>query len=222
KTVDAPSVQRGSNLQQEMNTSGKTQDFTSSSNVGSQIIDTPSVQGGSSLQQEMNTSRGTQEISSPSTHGSQTIDTPPPVQNGTTLPQEIPSTENSSSYEAPSEAPSSMPNVTHTSASAPLQEDIRQAEAQVAATQESHTVSSSAPVQNASQQEVVPASTEEIPMPNQQRTETRHIGQVIRDKAVSTWKESKTVHQTKRTYQIGRNTGAGLRGLVKRDQNKKK
>ncbi|MBG9812169.1 hypothetical protein ABD68_11250 [Bacillus endophyticus] len=222
KTVDAPSVQRGGNLQQEMNTSGGTQGFTSSSNGGSQTIDTPSVQGGSSLQQEMNTSRGTQEISSPSSHGSQTIDTPPPVQNGTTLHQEIPSTENSSSYEAPSEAPSSMPSVTHTSASAPLQEDIRQAEAQVAATQESHTVSSSAPVQNASQQEVVPASTEEIPMPNQQRTETRHIGQVIRDKAVSTWKDSRTVHQTKRTYQIGRNTGAGLRGLVKRDQNKKK
>ncbi|WP_404900494.1 hypothetical protein PV791_05455 [Priestia filamentosa] len=222
KTVDTPSVQRGSNIQQEMNTSGRTQGFTSSSNGESQTIDTPSVQGGSSLQQEMNTSGGTQEISSPSSHGSQTIDTPPPVQNGTTLQQEIPSTENSSSYEAPSEAPSSMPNVIHTSASAPLQEDIRQAEAQVAATQESHTVSSSSPVQNASQQEVVPASTEEIPMPNQQRTETRHIGQVIRDKAVSTWKESKTVHQTKRTYQIGRNTGAGLRGIVKRDQNKKK
>ncbi|RPK03135.1 pLS20_p028 family conjugation system transmembrane protein [Priestia endophytica] len=222
KTVDTPSVQRGSNIQQEMNTSGRTQGFTSSSNGGSQTIDTPSVQGGSSLQQEMNTSGGTQEISSPSSHGSQTIDTPPPVQSGTTLQQEMPSTENSSSYEAPSEAPSSMPSVTHTSGSAPLQEDIRQAEAQVAATQESHTVSSSASVQNSSQQEVVPASTEEIPMPNQQRTETRHIGQVIRDKAVSTWKESKTVHQTKRTYQIGRNTGAGLRGLVKRDQNKKK
>ncbi|KAB2486550.1 pLS20_p028 family conjugation system transmembrane protein [Priestia endophytica] len=222
KTVDTPSVQRGSNIQQEMNTSGGTQGFTSSSNGGSQTIDTPSVQGGSTLQQEMNTSGGTQEISSPSSHGSQTIDTPPPVQNGTTLHQEMPSTENSSSYEAPSEAPSSMPSVTHTSGSAPLQEDIRQAEAQVAATQESHTVSSSAPVQNSPQQEVVPASTEEIPMPNQQRTETRHIGQVIRDKAVSTWKESKTVHQTKRTYQIGRNTGAGLRGIVKRDQNKKK
>ncbi|MFP3845798.1 pLS20_p028 family conjugation system transmembrane protein [Priestia filamentosa] len=222
KTVDTPSVQRGSNIQQEMNTSGRTQGFTSSSNGGSQTIDTPSVQGGSSLQQEMNTSGGTQEIPSPSIHGSQTIDTPSPVQSGTTLQQEMPSTENSSSYEAPSEAPSSMPSVTHTSASAPLQEDIRQAEAQVAATQESHTVSSSAPVQNSSQQEVVPASTEEIPMPNQQRTETRHIGQVIRDKAVSTWKESKTVHQTKRTYQIGRNTGAGLRGIVKRDQNKKK
>lgn len=222
KTVDTPSVQRGSNIQQEMNTSGRTQGFTSSSNGGPQTIDTPSVQGGSSLQQEMNTSGGTQEIFSPSSHGAQTIDTPPPVQSGTTLQQEMPSTENSSSYEAPSEAPSSMPSVIHTSGSAPLQEDIRQAEAQVAATQESHTVSSSAPVQNASQQEVVPASTEEIPMPNQQRTETRHIGQVIRDKAVSTWKESKTVHQTKRTYQIGRNTGAGLRGLVKRDQNKKK
>lgn len=222
KTVDTPSVQRGINIQQEMNISGGTQGFTSSSNGGSQTIDTSSVQGGSTLQQEMNTSGGTQEISSPSSHGSQTINTPPPVQNGTTLHQEIPSTENSSSYEAPSEAPSSMPSVTHTSGSAPLQEDIRQAEAQVAATQESHTVSSSAPVQNSSQQEVVPASTEEIPMPNQQRTETRHIGQVIRDKAVSTWKESKTVHQTKRTYQIGRNTGAGLRGLVKRDQDKKK
>ncbi|MFP7487640.1 hypothetical protein SFC65_26155 [Priestia filamentosa] len=222
KTVDTPSVQRGGNLQQEMNISGRTQGFTSSSNGGSQTIDTPSVQGGSSLQQEMNTSGGTQEISSPSSHGSQTIDTPSPVQSGTTLQQEMPSTENSSSYEAPSEAPSSMPNVIHTSASAPLQEDIRQAEAQVAATQESHTVSSSAPVQNSSQQEVVPASTEEIPMPNQQRTETRHIGQVIRDRASAAWNGSKTVHQTKRTYQIGRNTGAGLRGIVKRDQNKKK
>ncbi|MFP7176518.1 pLS20_p028 family conjugation system transmembrane protein [Priestia filamentosa] len=222
KTVDTPSVQRGSNLQQEMNTSGRTQEISSPSNGGSQTIDTPSVQGGSSLQQEMNTSRVTQEISSPSSHGSQTIDTPPPVQSGTTLHEEMAPTGNASSYTEPLEAPSTMPSVIHTSGSVPLQEDIRQAEAQVAVTQESHTVSSSAPVQNSSQQEVVPASTEEIPMPNQQRTETRHIGQVIRDKAVSTWKESKTVHQTKRTYQIGRNTGAGLRGLVKRDQNKKK
>lgn len=217
-----PSVQRGGNLQQEMNTSGGTQGFTSSSNGGSQTIDTPSVQGGSTLQQEMNTSGGAQEISSPSNHSSQTIDTPPPVQSGTTLHEEMAPTGNASSYTEPSEAPSTMPSVIHTSGSVPLQEDIRQAEAQVAATQESHTVPAPAPVQNSSQQEVVPASTEEIPMPNQQRTETRHIGQVIRDKAVSTWKESHTVHQTKRTYQIGRNTGAGLRGFVKRDQNKKK
>ncbi|RJS62995.1 pLS20_p028 family conjugation system transmembrane protein [Priestia filamentosa] len=222
KAVDTPSVQGGSSLQQEVKASGGTQVSKSPANGGSKTVDTPSIQRGGNLQQEMNTSGGTQEISSPSSHGSQTIDTPSPVQSGTTLQQEMPSTGNSSSYEAPSEAPSSMPSVTHTSGSAPLQEDIRQAEAQVAATQESHTVSSSAPVQNSSPQEVVPASTEEIPMPNQQRTETRHIGQVIRDKAVSTWKGSKTVHQTKRTYQIGRNTGAGLRGLVKRDQNKKK
>jgi hypothetical protein len=222
KTVDTPSVQRGSNLQQKMNTSGGTQGSSISSNGGSQTIDTPSVQGGSTLQQEMNTSGGVQEISSPSNHGSQTIDTPPPVQSGTTLHEEMAPTGNSSSYTEPSETPPPMPSVTHTSGSAPLQEDIRQAEAQVAATQESHTVPAPAPVQNSSQQEVVPSSTEEIPMPNQQRTETRHIGQVIRDKAVSTWKDSKTVHQTKRTYQIGRNTGEGLRNFVQRDRDKRK
>lgn len=224
RTVDTPSVQGGSNLQQEIKASGGTQESISPSNGGSQTIDTPSVQGSNTLQQEMNTSGGVQEISSPSNHGSQTIDTPPPVQNGTTLHEEIASTGNASSYTEPSEAPSTTPSVTHASGSVPLQEDIRQAESQVAATQEHHTVpvSSSAPVQNTSSQEVIPSSTQDIPMPNQQRTETRHIGQVIRDKASSAWNGSKTVQQTKRTYQIGRNTGEALHRQMKPKQNKKK
>ncbi|MFP7176273.1 pLS20_p028 family conjugation system transmembrane protein [Priestia filamentosa] len=224
KGVDTPSVQGGSSFQQEVKASGGTQGSSSSSNGGPRTVDTPSVQGGSSLQQEMNTSGGVQEISSPSNHGSQTIDTPPPVQNGTTLHEEIALTGNVSSYTEPSESPSTMPSVTHASGSVPLQEDIRQAESQVAATKEHHTVpvSSSSPVQNTSSQEVIPSRTQDIPMPNQQRTETRHIGQVIRDKASSAWNGSKTVQQTKRTYQIGRNTGEALHRQMNPKQNKKK
>jgi hypothetical protein len=224
KTMDTPSVQGGSSLQNEIKTSGGTQGSSSPSNGGSQTIDTPSVQGNSTLQQEMNTSGGVQEISSSSSHGSQTIDTLPSIQSGTTLHQEMPSTGNSSSYTEPSEAPSTIQSVTHLSGSVPLQEDIRQAESQVAATQESYTVpvSSSASVQNTSPQEVIPSRTQDISMPNQQRTETRHIGQVIRDRASSAWNGSKTVQQTKRTYQIGRNTGEALHRQMKPNQNKKK
>ncbi|KYG33606.1 pLS20_p028 family conjugation system transmembrane protein [Priestia endophytica] len=224
QNIDTPSIQRGSSLQQEMNTSGEVQGSPSSLNSESRTVETPSIQGSSSLQQEMNTSGGAQEISSPQSHGSQTIDTPPPVQSGTTLHQEMSSIGNASSYTEPSEAPSTIPSVTHTSGSVPLREDIRQAESQVAATQESYTVpvSSSTPVQNTSPQEVIPSRTQDMPMPNQQRTETRHIGQVIRDKASSAWNGAKTVQQTKRTYQIGRNTGEALHRQMKPNQNKKK
>lgn len=224
RTVDTLSVQGGRNLQQEIKASGGTQGSSISSNGGSQTIDTPSVQGSSTLQQEMNTSGGVQEISSPSNHGSQTIDTPPPVQSGTMLHEEIASTGNVGSYTEPSESPSTMPSVTHASGSVPLQEDIRQAESQVAATKEHHTVpvSYSASVQNTSSQEVISSRTQDIPRPNQQRTETRHIGQVIRDKASSAWNGSKTVQQTKRTYQIGRNTGEALHRQMNPKQNKKK
>ncbi|PFA93456.1 hypothetical protein CN383_28635 [Priestia megaterium] len=96
-----------------------------------------------------------------------------------------------------------------------------QAQAQVAATQE--------PRQGKQQieKDTVPASTEDIPMPHQHRTETRNIAQVVRDNvkgSVGKVKEridnSETIHKTKRSYQIGRNTGRDLRNLGSKKRNK--
>ncbi|MEH6868412.1 hypothetical protein V7032_28070, partial [Priestia megaterium] len=96
-----------------------------------------------------------------------------------------------------------------------------QAQAQVAATQEPHQVKQ--PIEK----DTVPASTEDIPMPHQHRTETRNIAQVVRDnvkESVGKVKEridnSQTIHKTKRSYQIGRNTGRDLRNLGSKKQNK--
>ncbi|MED4292839.1 hypothetical protein P4680_28135, partial [Priestia megaterium] len=96
-----------------------------------------------------------------------------------------------------------------------------QAQAQVAATQEPRQVKQQV------EQDTVPASTEDIPMPHQHRTETRNIAQVVRDNVkggVGKVKEridnSQTLHKTKRSYQIGRNTGQDLRNLVSKKRNK--
>ncbi|KLV29620.1 pLS20_p028 family conjugation system transmembrane protein [Priestia megaterium] len=96
-----------------------------------------------------------------------------------------------------------------------------QAQAQVAATQE--------PRQGKQQieKDTVPASTDDIPMPNQNRIETRNIAQVVKDNfkgGVGKVKEridnSQTIHKTKRSYQIGRNTGRDLRNLGSKKRNK--
>ncbi|MGX1373427.1 hypothetical protein RKD56_000507, partial [Priestia megaterium] len=87
-----------------------------------------------------------------------------------------------------------------------------QAQAQVAATQEPHQVKQQV------EQDTVPASTKDIPLSDQNRIETRNIAQVVRDNfkgGVGKVKEridnSQTLHKTKRSYQIGRNTGQDLR-----------
>ncbi|MEH7000281.1 pLS20_p028 family conjugation system transmembrane protein [Priestia megaterium] len=96
-----------------------------------------------------------------------------------------------------------------------------QAQAQVAATQE--------PRQGKQQieKDIVPVSTDDIPMPDQNRIETRNIAQVVKDNfkgGVGKVKEridnSQTIHKTKRSYQIGRNTGRDLRNLGSKKRNK--
>ncbi|MEH7199768.1 pLS20_p028 family conjugation system transmembrane protein [Priestia megaterium] len=98
---------------------------------------------------------------------------------------------------------------------------MNRAQAQVAATEEPRQVKQ--PIE----QDTVPASTEDIPMPHQHRTETRNIAQVVRDnvkESVGKVKEridnSQTIHKTKRSYQIGRNTGRDLRNLGSKKRNK--
>ncbi|MDW8516098.1 pLS20_p028 family conjugation system transmembrane protein [Priestia flexa] len=114
------------------------------------------------------------------------------------------------SYPTPTREPSvSMPT------------GMDQAQAQVAATQE--------PRQGKQQieKDTVPTSTDDIPMPDQNRIETRNIAQVVKDNfkgGVGKVKEridnSQTIHKTKRSYQIGRNTGRDLRNLGSKKRNK--
>jgi hypothetical protein len=115
------------------------------------------------------------------------------------------------SYPTPTREPSvSMPT------------GMDQAQAQVAATQEEPRQ-----VKQTIEKDTVPASTEDIPMPHQHRTETRNIAQVVRDnvkESVGKVREridnSQTIHKTKRSYQIGRNTGRDLRNLGSKKRNK--
>ncbi|MDP9580591.1 UNVERIFIED_ORG: hypothetical protein J2X74_006523 [Bacillus sp. 1751] len=114
------------------------------------------------------------------------------------------------SYPTPTREPSvSMPTV------------MDQAQAQVAATQEPRQVKQQV------EQDTVPASTKDIPMPHQNRIETRNIAQVVKDNfkgGVGKVKEridnSQTLYKTKRSYQIGRNTGRDLRNLGSKKRNK--
>ncbi|WP_394542769.1 pLS20_p028 family conjugation system transmembrane protein [Priestia aryabhattai] len=105
--------------------------------------------------------------------------------------------------------------------SASMPTGMDQAQAQVAATQE--------PRQGKQriEKDTVPTSTDDIPMPEQNRIETRNITQVVKDNfkgGVGKVKEridnSQTIHKTKRSYQIGRNTGRDLRNLGSKKRNK--
>lgn len=58
--------------------------------------------------------------------------------------------------------------------------------------------------------------TENIPMPNQHRTETRTIGQYAKDRVREKAGKSKTIQRTKRMYQLGKNTGESLRNRKKK------
>ncbi|AWD68545.1 MULTISPECIES: pLS20_p028 family conjugation system transmembrane protein [Priestia] len=124
-----------------------------------------------------------------------------------------------------SEGGSSVENVSYPTPtrgpSVSMPKGMDQAQAQVAATEEPRQVKQ--PIE----QDTVPASTEDIPMPHQHRTETRNIAQVVRDnvkESVGKVKEridnSQTIHKTKRSYQIGRNTGRDLRNLGSKKRNK--
>ncbi|KRE07879.1 hypothetical protein ASE46_23880 [Bacillus sp. Root239] len=106
-------------------------------------------------------------------------------------------------------------------ASVSIPTGMDQAQAQVAATQE--------PRQGKQQieKDTVPASTDDIPMPHQHRTETRNIAHVVRDnvkggvgKVRERIDNSQTIQKTKRSYQIGRNTGRDLRNLGSKKRNK--
>ncbi|MDC7724316.1 hypothetical protein PNF31_26690 [Priestia megaterium] len=124
-----------------------------------------------------------------------------------------------------SEGGSSVENVSYPTPtrepSVSMPKGMDQAQAQVAATQEPRQAKQ--PIEK----DTVPASTEDIPMPHQHRTETRNIAQVVRDnvkESVEKVKEridnSQTIHKTKRSYQIGRNTGRDLRNLGSKKRNK--
>src|SRR6478752_4489366 len=196
---------RGASLHEEMQASGNGgSPSESSSSIGS--VSTP-------IQEEIQTSgyggspsEGSSSIGSVST----------PIQ------EEIQTSGYSGS---PSESSSSIGN---TKVPSPINEpsitmprDMDQAQRQVATTQEPRQVKETI------KQDQVPASTEDIPMPHQHRTETRNIAQVVRDnvkESVGKVKEridnSHTIHKTKRSYQIGRNTGRDLRNLGSKKQNK--
>ncbi|WP_456318397.1 pLS20_p028 family conjugation system transmembrane protein [Priestia megaterium] len=114
------------------------------------------------------------------------------------------------SYPTPTREPSiSMPT------------GMDQAQAQVAATEEPRQAKQQI------EKDTVPASTEDIPMPHQNRIETRNIAQVVRDnvkggvgKVRERIDNSQTLYKTKRSYQIGRNTGRDLRNLGSKKRNK--
>ncbi|PGQ88048.1 pLS20_p028 family conjugation system transmembrane protein [Priestia megaterium] len=133
--------------------------------------------------------------------------------------------EGGSSIGSTSEGGSSVENVSYPTPtrepSVSMPKGMDQAQAQVAATQEPHQVKQ--PIEK----DTVPASTEDIPMPHQHRTETRNIAQVVRDnvkESVGKVKEridnSQTIHKSKCSYQIGRNTGRDLRNLGSKKRNK--
>ncbi|MBA9042696.1 hypothetical protein HNP21_005834 [Bacillus aryabhattai] len=124
-----------------------------------------------------------------------------------------------------SEGGSSVENVSYPTPtrepSVSIPTGMDQAQAQVAATQEPRQ--GKQPIEK----NTVPASTNDIPMPDQNRIETRNIAQVVKDNfkgGVGKVKEridnSQTIHKTKRSYQIGRNTGRDLQNLGSKKRNK--
>ncbi|UIJ70041.1 hypothetical protein LW858_32495 (plasmid) [Bacillus cereus] len=67
--------------------------------------------------------------------------------------------------------------------------------------------------------DTAPSSTNDIPAP---RRENRTIGQYAKDRLSNAFHSSKTVQQTKRSYQLGQNTGESLRNKGKnKDEGKK-
>lgn len=66
-----------------------------------------------------------------------------------------------------------------------------------------------------------PTSISKTPMPvNQQRTETRTIGQYVVDSVKSSLNRSKSIQRTRRVYQLARNTGENWRSMVEKNRKK--
>ncbi|WP_226701726.1 pLS20_p028 family conjugation system transmembrane protein [Priestia aryabhattai] len=191
-------------VHEEIQTSGGGSTSEGSSSIGSSS--TPVHEGIQTSGYGGSTSEGSSSIGSSSTPVHEEIQT---SGYGGSTSEGSPSVE-SGSYPTPTREPSvSMPK------------GMDQAQAQVAATEEPRQVKQ--PIEK----DTVPASTEDIPMPHQRRTETRNIAQVVRDnvkESVGKVKEridnSQTIHKTKRSYQIGRNTGRDLRNLGSKKRNK--
>ncbi|MED3353479.1 hypothetical protein P4388_33800, partial [Bacillus thuringiensis] len=67
--------------------------------------------------------------------------------------------------------------------------------------------------------DTAPTSTNDIPAPQR---ENRTIGQYAKDRLSNAFHNSKTVQRTKRSYQLGQNTGESLRNKGKnKDESKK-
>ncbi|MFE4036216.1 pLS20_p028 family conjugation system transmembrane protein [Priestia sp. YIM B13489] len=195
----------GASLHEEMQTSGNSgSPSEGNSSIGS--VSTP-------VQEEIQTS-GYSESPSESSSSIGSVSTPVQEEIQTSGYGGSPS-ENSSSIGS-TKVPSSInePSIT-------MPRDMDQAQRQVATTQEPRQVKETI------KQDQVPASTSDIPMPHQNRTETRNIAHVVRDNVKgkignvkNRIESSPTLHKTKRSYQIGRNTGQDLRKLVSKKQKK--
>jgi hypothetical protein len=185
-------------IQEEIQTSGYSGSLSeSSSSIGS--VSTP-------VQEEIQTSGYS---GSPSESSSSIGSVSTPIQEEIQTSGYGGSPSESSSSIGSTKVPSSInePSIT-------MPRDMDQAQRQVATTQEPHQVKETI------RQDQVPTSTSDIPMPHQHRTETRNIAQVVRDNVKgkignvkNRIESSPTLHKTKRSYQIGRNTGQDLRNL---------
>ncbi|WP_321998844.1 pLS20_p028 family conjugation system transmembrane protein [Priestia megaterium] len=219
-------------LHDEIQTSGysgsSSQSGSSVENTGAPLHDEiqtssysgSSSQGGSSVENTgapLHDEIQTSSYSGSSSQGSSSIGSV-----STPIPEEIPT---SSYSDSPSESSSSVGSAKVPSSinepSITMPRDMGQAQRQVAVTEEPRQVKQQV------EQDTIPASTEDIPMPHQHRTETRNIAQVVRDnvkggvgKVRERIDNSQTLHKTKRSYQIGRNTGQDLRKLVSKIQKK--
>ena len=67
-----------------------------------------------------------------------------------------------------------------------------------------------------STQQKTPTSTNDIPMPNQNRTEQRTIGQFVRDQAKERIQNNAKVRSAKRTYNLSRNTTENWKNKIKK------
>ncbi|HDR3895862.1 MULTISPECIES: pLS20_p028 family conjugation system transmembrane protein [Bacillus] len=115
-------------------------------------------------------------------------------------PSGTPATPQSGSSGAPSSTPAtSQPGSSGTPTSAP--ESSQPSYSGTPSSGESSS-GSSRPVDTA------PSSTNDIPAPQR---ENRTIGQYAKDRLSNAFHSSKTVQQTKRSYQLGQNTGESLR-----------
>ncbi|PEZ36104.1 hypothetical protein CN345_11405 [Bacillus thuringiensis] len=152
--------------------------------------------GAMSLQDEMKSSgfdkdakkegQGTQPNLTKNTSGGKNGATPGTLQRGSSgAPSSTPGTPQSGSSGVPSGAPEpSQPSYSGTPSSG------------------ESSSGSSRPVDTA------PSSTNDIPVPQR---ENRTIGQYAKDRLSNAFHSSKAVQQTKRSYQLGQNTGESLR-----------